>query len=256
MVRASIAQRVAAALRAPLGLALDWLYPRHCCHCEELIDAAAGRILCRRCFDDLLERRIGGSVCRICGLPLAGATEPEVLCLACTAEERSFDRARAFFAYAGPVVSIIRQFKFHGEFFLGPRFLRGALGQGWMPPDLDDADVIVPIALHPRRRRERGYDQALLLARVLAGHLGIGLGARALRRTRYTSQQALLPAGKRAENVRGAFAANEPKSVAGRSVLLVDDVVTTGATAGECSRVLKRAGAAQVQVLALARTVP
>jgi ComF family protein len=249
-------QRVAAVLRAPLDLALDWLYPRHCCHCDELIDAGAGRILCRRCFDDLRARRIGGPVCRVCGLPLAGAAEPGVLCVACMAEGRSFDRARAFFPYAGPVVSIIRHFKFHGEFFLGPRFLRGALRQKWMPGDLDGSDVVVPIALHSRRRRERGYDQALLLARVVAADLGRGLLARTLIRTRYTSQQAMLPAGRRADNVRGAFRVSGPQKVAGRSVLLVDDVMTTGATANECARVLKKAGATQVQVLALARTVP
>jgi len=235
---------------------LDWFYPRHCYHCAEPLYDAGARVLCGGCHRDLLASRILGAMCARCGLPLSGQPAPGTLCLACGAEERHFDVARALFLYAGPVTSIIRAFKFDGDFFLGPRLVRRLLDADRLPDGMDGADVIVPVPLHPRRRRERGYDQALLLARALARRLGGRLLTKALVRTRYTSQQALLPVGRRWDNVRGAFAVTKPAQVKGRRVLLVDDVMTTGRTADECAKVLKKAGAAHVRVLVLARPAP
>jgi ComF family protein len=189
-------------------------------------------------------------------MPLAAEPDADLLCLACRVERRHFERARALFTYAGPAVSLVRCFKFEGEFFLGERLLRAALRREWLPHDLEGADLIVPVPLHRRRRQERGYDQALLLARPLAAHLGCRLERRALVRSRYTSQQALLPRSRRWDNVRGAFAVKRPARVDGRSVLLVDDVMTTGMTADACAATLRRAGAGRVQVFTLTRAVP
>jgi ComF family protein len=245
-----------ALLRDVLCGALDWIYPRHCCHCEKQIRNARGLILCGECFEDLRARRILGSTCQLCGLPLAGEAAAGTLCMECAAHGRHFDLARAFFPYASPAASVILHFKFHGDFFLGPRFLGGLLKLGWLPADISPPDLVVPVPLHPRRQRERGYDQALLLAQTAARHLGRRLLRGVLVRTRYTSQQSLLPPGGRRDNVHGAFAVTRPDRVGGRSLLLVDDVMTTGATADECARALKKAGAAQVQALSLARAVP
>jgi ComF family protein len=201
-------------------------------------------------------RRLTDPVCRTCGLPLAGTTDPAATCGACIAEPRHFTVARALLPYAGPTVPVIRHFKFRGDFFLGPRVLEAALRAAWLSPDIDAPEMVVPVPLHPRRRRERGYDQALLLARVVARHFGCALERRALVRTRYTSQQSLLPVGRRLQNVRGAFTVRFPDRVAGRRVLLVDDVLTTGVTAGECARTLRDAGAVETQVFTLARALP
>lgn len=244
------------ALRAALEAALDWLYPRHCYHCGRSLAEGRSRMLCRRCLRELEKLRIGGAVCATCGLSLAGDPDPEALCMACRIERRRFDRARAFVAYAGPATSLIRAYKFDGDYTLGPRLMRAMMDRGWTPPDLEAPDVVAPVPLHRRRRRERGYDQALLLARVVARRLGGELRPRLLRRTRYTSQQALLPMRHRWDNVRGAFAVRRGERLDGRKVLLVDDVMTTGVTADECAGELKAAGAAEVQVLTLARTAP
>lgn len=190
------------------------------------------------------------------GLPQAGELRSGTVCIGCRVEGRHFDCARAFVTYEGPASSVIRAFKFNGQFFLGPKLLGAMLDRGWMPPDIGGAELVVPVPLHPRRRRERGYDQALLLAKVLAKRLGCKLLPGVLVRTRYTSQQALLPVGRRWDNVRGAFAVRDPARFRGRRVLLVDDVMTTGMTASECAKVLKRAGAENVQVLTLARPRP
>ncbi len=114
-------------------------------------------------------------------------------------------------------------------------------------------DVVVPVPLHERRLRERGFNQSLELARGLAGRTGIGLAATALSRLRDTVPQARLERAERLLNLKGAFAA-DPRQVAGRRVLLVDDVSTTGATLVECTAALLAAGAATVDVAVLART--
>jgi ComF family protein len=269
-----------------LNSLLDWFYPRHCYHCGRHLQDSGARILCGACSKELADGRIVGAKCAICGLPLAGAAvgrlpvpdeaiagsplageaagglphagelEAAPLCITCRAEERHFDLARAIVTYAGPASSVIRAFKFGGQFFLGPRFLEAMLDRGWMPPEIGGAELVAPVPLHPRRRRERGYDQALLLARVLAKRLGGKLLPGVLVRTRYTSQQALLPVARRWDNVRGAFGVRDAAKFRGRRVLLVDDVMTTGMTASECARVLKKAGAEHVQVLTLARPAP
>lgn len=235
---------------------LDWFYPRHCYHCGESLHESMAEMLCRDCLADLTAARMSEPVCALCGLPLAGQPAPGTLCMRCRAEQRHFDLARALFAYAGPGRSLIHCYKFEGAYFLGPKVLRNLLRRGWLPPDVGDVDAALPVPLHPRRRRERGYDQGLLLAGALAGELNCRLVRGALVRTRYTSQQALLPASRRWDNVRGAFGVRKANVVRGRRLLLVDDVMTSGTTADECAKVLKKAGAREVRVFTLARTVP
>ncbi len=241
--------------RATQGI-LDWFYPRHCYHCGESLHECDAEMLCGECLADLTAARISAPVCALCGLPLAGQPAPGTLCMRCRAEQRHFDLARALFAYAGPGRSLIQHYKFQGAYFLGPKVLRTLLGRGWLPPDLSDVDAALPVPLHPRRRRERGYDQAMLLAAALARALDCRLVRGALVRTRYTSQQALLPASRRWDNVRGAFAVRKAEAVRGRRLLLVDDVMTSGTTADECAKALKHAGAEEVRVFTLARTIP
>jgi len=234
---------------------LDWIYPRHCYNCGDPIYGPGRNVLCRDCTDILLERRIARHFCPVCGLPLPGDSDGESRCLSCMAEERYFDRARSFFPYDSPMAPVIRAFKFRGDFFLGPRLLRGVLRMGGAPPDVETPSAVVPVPLHPRRKHERGYNQSALLGRVLARYFNCRLLPGVLRRTRHTSRQTGLSRTARRDNVRGAFAVAKPQVVGGLSLLLVDDVMTTGATVDECCKVLKRAGADKVQVLTLARTV-
>lgn len=248
------ARRLERAVRRGFGALLDWFYPRHCCHCEQPIEEPAANILCRACFGDLRAGRIEGDLCDRCGLPMT--TERNTLCLDCRLEERHFDLARAFFSYSGPAASVIKSYKFKNNFHLGSQFLRGILKSGWLPTDIQRPAGVVPVPLHPRRRRERGFDQALPLGRVLSKHYQCELVRRALVRERYTGQQARLPASRRWDNVRNAFAVTRPQRVEGLRLLLVDDVMTTGMTADQCAKELKAAGAERVEVLTLARTAP
>ncbi len=256
MAEGRFGARVVRLARRAANAALDWVYPRHCYHCGLPLEDAERLVLCRDCSRALRQQRLDGRVCRGCGLPLYGAPDGDTLCMHCLGQERYFDLARAFFAYAGPVSSIIKSFKFEGNYFLGPRLVKAALMRGWLPGAVSTPAAVLPVPLHSARRRERGYDQALLLARVLARHFECELLPAALVRTRYTEQQTRLTFPRRRDNVRGAFAVATQRAVRGRALLVVDDVATTGATAEECCKVLKKAGAGPVQVLTLARTVP
>lgn len=243
-------------LKGALGGALDWFYPPHCYHCGRALAGGPDRVLCAPCRRVLEGMRIRPPVCALCGLPLGAEPDCEgARCIRCQVSVPHFDRARALFGYAGPAASLVRSFKFHGSFYLGGRLLRRAWEAGWVPQEVLAADAVAHVPLHPRRARERGYDQALMLARAVGRLCGKPVVARALRRARYTDQQALLTPPRRLENVRGAFRAGGDR-VEGLDLLLVDDVMTTGATASECARVLKAAGARAVQVLTLVRTIP
>lgn len=244
---------LAAGVAGAFATLLDWVYPRQCYCCGAPLTGRSGRLLCRECFRHLASRRLTGRGCATCGLPLSGG--PADVCGYCQQYPRRFDLARAVCPYGSPMGDLVRSFKFDGAYFIGPVVIDSVAKLGWLPPEICEADAVAPVPLHPRRRRERGYDQALILARALARRGRWKLLPDALRRVRYTDSQKHLSPPERAQNVRGAFEAGST-SVEGLHVLLVDDVVTTGATASECAGVLKKAGAARVSVFSLARTTP
>lgn len=224
-------------LRAPLAALLDLLYPPRCAACGEPCDGAP---FCATCADALEPVPPG---CARCGLPW-----PDPICGACHAFPPAFDRVLAGGLYGGPLADAVRGLKYAGR-AAAARPLGGWLaGRVTLPPGA----VVVSVPLGRRRRIARGYDQAALLA----GHLARAAGAPrlrgALRRVRETAPQVGRTRAERARNVAGAFRADR-RAVAGRDVALVDDVVTTGATADAAAAALKAAGARAVLVVALAR---
>ena len=186
-------------------------------------------------------------------------------CGACREDDPSFDRARSFGLYAGKLRQVVLRLKFAGEERLGER-LGELLAPPWNllgAPGEFDSPLIVPVPLHPSRRRERGFNQSDLLAAGLvralvrqSGGVAPQVAKACLRRKRATPPQTGLSVAVRRKNPRGAFEVVKPDSVQGRTIVLVDDVMTTGATLSACARALKRAGAAQVMGLTLARATP
>jgi ComF family protein len=158
--------------------------------------------------------------------------------------------ARGAFAFAGAIAQAIPRFKYQDKPFLAEALteLAWPRWREWV----GSAEVVAPVPLHAQRLRERGYDQALLLAKELARRSNLSLGVRLAERIRATSTQVGSSVHERAQNLRGAFAA-KAEEVQGRSVLLVDDVITTGATIREVAKALSDAGAKEVRVLAVAR---
>lgn len=170
-------------------------------------------------------------------------------CRLCRAGARGFDAAYCFGSYEGVLRELIHLFKYSRMKPLSKTL--AALLASALPRDRQ-FDLVVPMPLYWRRQWERGFNQAELLARATARRSGIPM-RNAVRRTRATATQAGLSNARRRENVEGAFRVKKPGMVTGRRVLLIDDVMTTGATASACARALKRAGAKSVALLALAR---
>lgn len=184
-------------------------------------------------------------------------------CGECRKSPAAFDKARSFGIYTGNLRRVILHMKFGRQERLGKRLGELLAGPWDSLPELRerDAPVIVPVPLHPSRQRERGFNQAELLAAGLVRALRKGgaelrVAKGGLRRKRATPPQTGLSLAARRENLRGAFEVSHPEQIRGRSVVLIDDVMTTGATLSACARALKRAGAERVFGLTLARATP
>lgn len=216
--------------------ALDLLFPPSCGVC-----GAGGSFLCDAC-----RRRLPEAVpprCLRCWIPC-----PRPVCPDCSAS--SLDGARTPFVFEGGARTLVHQLKF--EYLHALAEPMAELLVGFLLTQSLPVDLVVPVPLHRRRSLRRGFNQSELLARGVAGRLGLELDARSLRRRRNTPPQ--LQADdrpRREQNVRGAFTCRS--TLNGRSVLLVDDVLTTGATLRECAATLKASGAAQVYALAFCR---
>jgi ComF family protein len=166
-----------------------------------------------------------------------------------------FDWARAAARASGVVLEVIHRYKYRGERWFEP-FLGELLATAAEPTvRAGDWDWLVPVPLHPMKEREREFNQAACLARRLGAATGVPVASGFLRRVHYTSTQTRLSRGRRRENVVGAFEARDEAAVAGRRLILIDDVLTTGATTSECARVLKACGAEEVGVWTVARGV-
>jgi ComF family protein len=239
-------------MRAPfLAPLLDLLFPAICPACEARSDDPAARPFCAGCWARL--PLLDGPACGGCGRPHPGLGAAP--CAACQASPAPFAFAGAVAAYHGGLRRAIHALKYERRAAVAAPLSRllAERGPSRLPaPPRDWADAVVPVPLHPARLAERGFNQAELLAAACARRWALPLERRALRRVRATAPQAALDAPARHANLRDAFRVPRPDRVVGRRLLLVDDVLTTGATAAAATRALRAAGAAAVGVLVLA----
>lgn len=221
---------------------LSCLWPTHCYICQQ---ATTQPGICTACQHDL---PVVLHACRCCGLSLAGSGKDEI-CADCLKQAPPYDRVVSALAYTTPVSQLITGLKFHNRLHHAPllaRLLHRRLAAGPV-----SAQAIVPVPLHPARLRERGFNQALEIARPLAAALGIPLLRDVLIRVRETAPQSLQPAQVRRANVHQAFAVTA-RPVA-RRIALVDDVMTSGHTVSEAARCLRDSGVESVEVWCAAR---
>ncbi len=208
--------------------------------------------LCADCWSGIAF--LDGPGCACCGLPFPVEMEGENFCAACLARKPAFDTARAILAYDEKSRGAILALKHADRLDLVPGFARWLARTG--RASLGDCDLIVPVPLHRWRLWQRRYNQSAELARRLAADSAVTADPFVLVRSRATPSQGAMGSAKaRRRNVQRAFQVPDPSRVAGKRILLLDDVLTTGATAEACARALKRAGASRVHVLALARVV-
>lgn len=255
----------------PLGFtlaALDLVFPAFCSICEGTLGAGRRDPLCGRCWGAIT--RLGPPGCYACGLSSptrapfdrspaaehrwvgAAGTSEVGLCGTCTVERPAYDYARSAAVYEGALREALHAFKFSGKRALA-RPLGDLVVEQCVASLVEGIEAVLAVPLARERERERGFNQAALLAQRIAKRLGVPTRPRWLARVRATRPQSDLPAAERRVNVRGAFRAS--RAVAGRHVLVVDDVLTTGATLGECARALRDGGARCVGVLTVARVL-
>lgn len=235
------------ATRIGCGL-LDLLLPPRCLACG--IETTGTASLCPPCWSSL--HLLAPPWCRVCGCPLPHAFAEAPLCGACAEKPPPFDRARAALRYDEHSSRIVLGFKRGGRLEGLPLFAR------WMAQAgeelLSEADLILPVPLHRWRLLARGFNQSALLARRVARLTGRTWSPFLLERHRATASQQGLGAEARRENITAAsFRLRRPERIEGARIVLVDDVLTTGATLGACATVLRRGGAARVDALVLAR---
>ncbi|MGH7931917.1 MAG: double zinc ribbon domain-containing protein [Candidatus Binataceae bacterium] len=242
-----------------LEYVLNFFYPPRCAACGERQPPDADHRVCARCLARI--ERLADPLCEVCGIPLSGtAAESSGWCVRCAKSPPRFGRARAIARYrpsasddSQTVPSIIRRHKYGLDQSLG-HALAECLGES-IPLVENDYDIVIPVPLHRGRLRWRGFNQAALLGAAVARRIRCPLDVGTLVRVRATAPQTSQDHDKRRLNVCRAFAVRRPARVANRRVLLVDDVMTTGATADECAGTLLAAGARRVDVFTLARAL-
>ena len=230
------------------------VYPPMCAGCSRAFYSDKSEPFCRDCFIAL--DLISEPYCPLCGIPFSSEKTTNHLCGDCLGSVHRFDRARATGFYQGLIREVIHRFKYGGQTFLVNPLARMLIGPGNELTRMHRIDTIVPVPLHCKRLRQRGFNQASLLARRLGSLLKIPVDYSSLKRTRWTDPQIGLSRNQRAANVKGAFSLKAREKIKGKGILLLDDVLTTGETVNQCVRVLKKdGGAREVVVLTVARTV-
>lgn len=222
---------------------LDWFYPPKCILCETLLPLEKKeRFLCEHCKQHRgwLEK----PVCQKCGGKIGGG---EILCQRCKEEDFIFEKGIAVFSYQ-QVKPVIAHFKFK-------EFKRDAIPlsmlmteylETFYPEIIKEADLLIPVPMHEKKKRQRGFNQAELLGEGLGKRIGIPCLLNNLRRIRETTPQSKLSSLQRKENLKGAFDLLLPDEIRGKTVLLIDDIFTTGTTVNECAKVLYQGGAKKV----------
>jgi ComF family protein len=230
---------------------LDMLFSRTCEGCGLSMAEEPGS-LCWDCRAEI--KTVQVPFCERCGDPVAGAVSGPFECAWCHKTGPAFEWARSAVRYDGVAKACLRRFKYNAGVWLLDD-LADWLFALWRvcPESIRAADFITCVPLHPKRERERGYNQAALLGGRLAKRVGIPFRGRLLWRRKPTETQTHLTAAQRVHNVRGVFTVPWAQRVRGANIVLVDDVMTTGATVNECSRALQAADAASVMVLTVAR---
>lgn len=232
---------------------LDLIYPKTCLLCKKDLKhvSSVNGYVCSSCWQKI--KRNTPPFCRSCGRHLEPHSFTKKVCAGCVKKTLHFDRAFSPCAYEGPLKELIRQFKYQNKDYLGvtlSRLMIEFIGEYSLPVGF--LDFIIPIPLHKTKERERDFNQAELLSKCIADRFNKPMLNDKLKRTRSTKTQTGLEESLRFLNVKGSFSLPDERIVKEKNILLVDDVLTTGATSSEAAYTLKKAGARIVFVLTLA----
>lgn len=230
---------------------LDFFFPGRCLVCGK--DVINTQRICESCLLNI--KYISSPICLKCGIPFNSGTGRDHLCGTCLTTKIYFTKARAVGFYEGVLQEAIHQFKYNKKTFLAKPLASFMVNCGLDSIDLESYNFLVPVPLHPKRLRERGFNQALSLAKYIGKKCRIPIDYLSLKRVRWEEPQINLSKKERERNVRGAFSLYNKDRFKGSNILLIDDVYTSGATVNECAKVLIKARTASVDVLTLCRAV-
>ncbi|MFC1839521.1 ComF family protein [Thermodesulfobacteriota bacterium] len=238
----------------PFSSLLDIIYPPRCHICMDFLNNKSEETpgICDACSQSFKE--ISHPYCSTCGIPFISKADEDHLCGKCIVKKPYYDEMRAPYLYEGPIMGAIQRIKYSGRSYLANSLglLLGEFARTWLGNTGDM--ILLPVPLHVKRLRQRGFNQSMLLAEKINKVLCTHLDYRTLERTRNTDTQTGLKFKERQRNVKGAFEVSNNLKIRGKDIILVDDVATTGNTINECARVLKKAGCNRVYGLVLART--
>ncbi|MBR2300086.1 MAG: ComF family protein [Alphaproteobacteria bacterium] len=235
-----------------LSYLFNIVFPPRCLYCGKIISSPNS--ICEECFEKI--SFISAPYCQICGIPfeVEKQTPKNLICPSCAAHKRLTRLNRSAIVYDDFSKNGILSFKFHDKLAFSKLFTK------WLKLSGKDifeqgVDLIIPVPLSYRRLLRRRYNQAAILAKELSELTGIKTDLMILKRIKHTKAQSLLSHHVRLKNVRNAFEVSKPQNIKGKRILLIDDVMTTGATLCECAKVLIKAGAESVDTLTVARTL-
>ena len=231
----------------------DIIFPPRCLGCAEILHPPTRQLFCPTCNEKI--KFITGNLCPVCGTTFFDSPAASHLCGNCLENKTYFSCARAVVSYETIILHAIHQFKYGSNISVGA--LLASFMADFSFPDVDftDYSLIIPVPLHIKRLRERGFNQSLVLARALAKKWQIPIDFSLLKRHKFTETQTGLHKAERNKNIKGAFEVSDKKKIDGKNIILIDDVYTTGATINECAKTLIKAGAQKVAVLTLARVL-
>jgi ComF family protein len=250
-----LAMKLARSIKPWIESALGFFYPNVCQLCRQKDASRDDGYVCASCREEGV-RFINPPYCLRCGLKFRGEITESFTCSNCEEVSLHFESARSAVGFTPLVQEVIHRYKYNRAVWFEP-FLAGILNEAALKAvSLETHDLIVPIPLHPLKLREREFNQAANLARSLALSTGIPLCETLVSRVRETRTQTTLSRKERARNVENAFAWSSKQPLKGERVVLVDDIMTTGATASACAKVLQQNGSSSVNVWTVARGGP
>ncbi|MGA2525299.1 MAG: ComF family protein [Smithellaceae bacterium] len=231
----------------------DIIFPPQCISCAAILQPITEKVFCSACREKI--KFLTGSLCPICGMMFFDSPSASHLCGNCLENKPYFSCARAVASYETIILNAIHQFKYGRDLSIGA--LLASLMADFSFPDLEfrDYSLIIPVPLHIKKLRKRGFNQSIILADSIGKKWQIPVNFSLLKRCKFTLTQTGLDKKERERNIKGAFEVRDNEKIAGRNIILIDDVYTTGATLNECAKKLIKAGAQKVAVLTLARVL-
>jgi ComF family protein len=229
------------------------IFPPRCLACAEIFAEPQKQVFCRSCHEKI--RYMTGSHCPVCGITYPDSPAQNHICGNCLEDKPYYSCARAVASFETILMEAIHQFKYGRNIFAGDAL--ASFMADFSYPDFEFAEysLFIPVPLHVKKLRERGFNQSLILANALSKKHEIPVNFSLLKRHKFTLTQTGLNKAEREKNIKGAFIVTDPEKIAGKSVILIDDVYTTGSTLNECAKTLIKARAEKVAVLTLTRVI-